>query len=288
MRRRHSTHFLAIGICLTAGAGCEDVTAPEAAHAIAAVEDRLAREWVADPSTFPEAESIWIVADLARHGSEGVPVTITIDGRDVPFMAVAYESAKDPFVLTAEGRVVVWRRGLVAWRGTPAEEVIAVWAREPGAIARPSFLHEPEDPSRIFSRPRAFRVRRDTTRWSGVEGMVSVGEPVFIGPCRFRTERAEARRRARSATPAVACATVTFEASFDLVVERHDPAIILGLHQELMDKQLTALPFRGISPTRISMKSVHVPGIRFVNACGTAHGAPNDSTCLSTDARPSP
>ena len=107
---------LALAMCVVATLGCEDVTAPEAAHIITELEDRIAHEWVGDPSGFPEGEALWTVAELARQGARSIPITITIDGREIELRAVAYESANDPFVLTADGAQRVWRRGIIAWR----------------------------------------------------------------------------------------------------------------------------------------------------------------------------
>jgi hypothetical protein len=281
-------------LLLGAGLACDDFTAPEAAQRIAALEERIANEWIADPQSFPEGESIWIVADLARHGSHGVPVTITIGGRELTFNAVAYESANDPFVLTPNGRETVWRRGLIAWRGTPAEEIIAVWARAPGIVARPDVLYEPPaDPSSIFLHQRAFRVHRDSTRWQAVNGAVSIADPVLAGACKFRDDagpkqRTTRSRKARSKTAAVTCEAVTFDVSFDLTFEREDPAIHAGLYRQMAESLKASVPFQGTSPTRITLAGATVPGIRFVRACGTSRGAPNDSTCLSTGAQPSP
>ena len=119
MRRTHGKALFAMTVCVAIGAGCEDLTAPEAARAIATLENRIAREWIADPGTFPEQESIWIVAQLAEAGASAVPVMINIDGQVVPFRAIAYESANDPFVLTPGGPVRVWREGSSPGAGLP-------------------------------------------------------------------------------------------------------------------------------------------------------------------------
>ena len=279
---------LALAVCVVATIGCEDVTAPEAAHIITELEDRIAHEWVGDPSGFPEGEALWTVAELARQGARSIPITITIDGREVEFRAVAYESANDPFVLTADGAQTVWRRGIIAWRGMPVEEVIGIWARAPGAVDRPFFrLNPSSEGDRIFARPSAFRVRRDTTFWNAVSGVVSVGDPLAMGPCRFGNG-AQPAKRAKSWTPQITCTDATFSTSFDLVFERHDPAIDQALFQEMMTTNVDSLPFRGKASARISLPAVDIPGIRFVVPCGRKHGAPNDSTCVSTGARPSP
>ena len=289
MRLGHSRILLAAVVCISVATACEDLTAPEAARAIATLEERVEREWIADPRTFPESESIWMVAEMARYGVDAVSVNILIDGRERAFKAMAYESANDPFQLTPEGRITVWRRGLILWRGTPAEEIIAIWARAPDSVARPLLMLDPASQgARIFARPRAFRVRRDTTHWQAVEGLVEVGDPVSAGPCRFRDVGAKPGRAARATPQPITCTNATFDASFDLVFERHDATITGALYQRMLANEIPALPFRGASPSKVSLARVSVPGIRFLTACGTAHGAPNDSTCLSTDAPPSP
>lgn len=287
MRHGHASILLATVVCIGVATGCEDVTAPEAARAIAELEEQVEREWIADPRTFPDFESLWMVAEMARHGADAVPVTITIDGRERAFKAIAYESANDPFQLTPEGRITVWRRGLILWRGTPAEEVVGIWARAPDSVARPSLLLDPTSEG-IFGRPSAYRVRRDTTVWRAVEGVVAVGDPVSTGPCRFRDGNATPGGAARRTPQPIACTNATFDASFDLVFERYDATITGAVYEKMLVNEIPALPFRGASPSKVSLARVSVPGVRFLTACGTAHGAPNDSTCLSTDAPPSP
>jgi hypothetical protein len=288
MRHGHRTFLLAI-VCTGAAATCEDVTAPEAARVITELEERIARGWIADPTTFPDADPVWAVAHLIQHGAGAVPVTITIDGTALTYRALAYESAYDPFVLTGEGQITVWRRGLVAWRGDPAEDVLVVWARAPGPVERPKLLLDPgSELATLFARRRAYRVRRDSTSWSATEGAIAVGDPVPTGPCRFDAPRARARKTRQQERRPLTCVDVVFDASFDLVFERRDPRLDHGRYMEMLEKQLPSLPVHGTARTTISLAATRIPGIRFVQACGRVNGAPNDSTCLSIDGPPSP
>lgn len=283
MRHRHHTVLLAIVVCAGAGTGCEDVTAPEAARAIAQLEDRIAGAWIADPATFPDPDPIWGVAHLVEHGADAVPVTLTIDGRAIGFRALAYESAYDPFVLTAEGPLTIWRRGLVAWRGDPAEDVIVLWARASGPVERPSLLLDPaSELATLFARRRAYRVTRDSTYWSATEGAIALGDALPTGPCRFRGKQSRARKRSRD-RQSVTCVDAVFDASFELVFERRDFELDHTRYMKMMETQTPAMPFLGTKRTTISLASARVPGVRFVQACGRANGAPNDSTCLSTE-----
>ncbi|HEU5184507.1 MAG TPA: hypothetical protein VFU01_08055 [Gemmatimonadaceae bacterium] len=288
MRKLRGEAFVWYAALVTMTTACEDVTAPQAVRAIVEMEDRLAG-LIADPRVFPDVDPIWAVAHLAQYGGEGAPVTLLIDDVEAAYRAIAYEIAYDPFVDTRSGRETVWRRGVVAWRGVPARDVIVLWAITPGAVTRPSIMLEPEtDPTTVFKRRRAYRVRRDTTHWNAVEGVVSVGDPVPNAACRFRAESSPRPSTGPAPSRAMACTMADFDVSFDMTFERRNPAIEYAAYQKMMAENVPAMPFRGVSPTKIALSATRIPGIRFAIACGRAHGAASDSTCLNTDAPPSP
>lgn len=268
MNHRHRTPLLATLVCLALGIAC-------------------AKPRLAGPVAFPDAEVIQMIAELLERGVKPVPIDIRIGDRTVRFRALAYDVVYDPFVVTAEeGTISTWRRGLIAWRGNQPEDVIVLWARTPGAIERPLMLVDPASAlPTLFAKRRAYRVTRDTTRWNATAGVVAVRNPQLTGLCRHAEGDGRGPRSSYGGRQ-LTCAYAVFDVSFDLVFEQRDAEAEGELFTHMMQQGLEAVPIRGIQPVVISLPPTRIPGIRLVMPCGRFYGAPNDSSCLSTDAAP--
>src|SRR5918992_4908480 len=165
------TILLAVIGSIVAGAAC-------AKRRAADPETLPVRRLIADPNTFPDFAPIEITAALFEHGAQAVPIHLTIGDTTLEFRALAYEEVYDPFVvMPGQGRVSMYRRGIVAWRGDPARDVVALWARTSGPLERPSLFLDPSSALETFAAQRsAYRVGRDTTRWMATEGTITLGK----------------------------------------------------------------------------------------------------------------
>lgn len=270
------TILLAVIGSIVAGAACAK---PRAADP----KTLPIRRFIADPKTFPDYAPIEIVASLSEHGAEPVPIHLTIGDTTVEFRAVAYEEVYDPFVvMPGQGRVTMYRRGIVAWRGDPARDVVALSARTSGPLERPSLYLDPSSAiETLFAQRRAYRVERDTTRWMATEGTITLGKTRVAGRCHSAPDTSPWKRQPRG------CAHAAFDVSFQLVFEKRDPALDDAQWWSMKQLEVPAVPFRGVTPLTISLMPTRIPAIRFSHYCGRRHGAANDSTCLQ-DPEPSP
>lgn len=246
----------ALLVAAALGAGCTDLTAPEALRRLDLVTDAVLRVPGAGKNV---GYRDMFMRSVLRDPRFGTPVTILVDGVPTAYRAAVFERA-----LEAGRESVVLRclprRVLFAWQGdvwTEQELLMLVGERFTDRV-NADHAAECYFPNGAPLAPHIMFLPRDTAEipWFGSDGSAAIGAHAPAGDdCHLRVTSAMPTYE----TPAT-CALATFEASFDAELRQSDPA-----HpgfQLVTPAEGHAAPVRRLvlAPTRIA-------GARFVVRC---------------------